>query len=549
MSQKKSHILIEYWWKHALPVLFIWPIMLFVLICFILSIFNLVSLWQVRMDIETSLASIKTEVVCQKMINTANQQPRAVNKTELNLDDSTSATSTLETIEETPEATSTSVISPSETNITDSDISPSLPLPSEPAVSQIKKETPTPVAKTEFIPPLREQIIGRLSSFGDGFSSLAYINQEKSNMFWDENVTAFSFSPVYELKKQQDCLTADCNLSRDGTYPESVCLAKGCLRQGDNQRLFFKDKELELPSVLSEQKINNITLFALEDSWLLGFISGEEAEEQGWVYRFDGRNFFPLITDETTYQIKPRYQRGGGQIAFGGSADDFLVLYPGYDGQAYRFRGDSVEDVSRFFGLRVTNGGFLAQIFKVGGGQKAVFYVCSLTENNPKIIKVWSKDTKISGGALDLSLLLFRGDWQPDNIFCAWDFENNQLNVSSSNRGADELWSFKDRGFDNSRPYQIISINLNRKTQEKVTAAALIDFDWPATLGRGNAGTQLYLANIANTWERSLPYVWHNFTRSGQSLYWRLVWPAGGDAFSSPWVDSINRLDYLFAEK
>lgn len=548
MSQKRSHLLIEYWWKQSLPLFFLWPITLFVLICFILSVFNLVSLWQVRLEIETSLTSIETEVACQQMITTANQQPR-INRTGQNLDDLDSATSTLETIEETPAATSTSVVPPIENDIANSNTPPSLPVSSEPAISEIKKETPAPVVKSEFIPPVREQVIGRLSSFGDGFSSLAYINQDQSNMFWDENVTAFSFPPVYQLKKQRDCSEDGCGLSRDGTYPQSLCLAAGCLRQGDNQRLFFKDKELKLPSPLSEQKINNITLFALEDSWLLGFVSGEEAEEQGWVYRFDGKNFLPLITNETTYQIKPRYQRGGGQIAFGGSADDFLVLYPGYDSQAYRFRGDSVEDVSKFFGLRVTNGGFLAQIFKVGVGQKAVFYVCSLTENNPKIIKVWSKDTKISGGALDLSPVLFRGDWQPGNIFCAWDFENNQLNVSSRNRGVDELWSFKDMGFDNSRPYQIISINLNRKTQEKVTAAALIDFDWPATLGRGNAGTQLYLANIANNWEKSLPYVWHNFTRSGQSLYWRLVWPAGGDAFSSPWVDSINRLDYLFAEK
>jgi hypothetical protein len=398
----------------------------------------------------------------------------------------------------------------------------------------------------DFLPPAEEPVRDILGGFGDTFSGLAYINREETDMFWDENITAFTLPPLYEFYKQNNCAEADCALSREALDPSLLCLKDACLRKGEDNHLFFKDKELQLPPSLRQETLRNITIFALADSWLIGAVTGPLEAERGWVYRFDGLSFYPLITDNSEHRIEARYQRGGGKISFGGETDDFLLIYNGYDGHAFRVRKDKIEDISEFFGLRVTGNGFLPQIFKLGNGGEATYYICSLTQRNPKLIKIWSNGEMASGGALDFSSLLFASNFQPQNILCALsDVKQRKIAVAGISGDTSELWSFQDKGFDNSRDRRVTSINLNNKVQANIKAAVFAD------IGVINSGVadniKYYLANNDNIFEESSPSLWHHFSQKGQGLYWRLNFkPDKNNPFSSPCFLHINYLNYLF---
>ncbi len=507
MAQKKSIKLKRRWWQRPLSLRLFWPFFVFLTLLFILSLFNLWSLFQVRKEISADLSAIKEELIYYP-------SPATTYYTDRHLELS-AGTGDLATI--TP-------------------------------VSVTAAEILT--VANSFIPAAQEQLLsGRLNSFGDNFSGLAYINQGETDMFWDESVTAFTLPPIYSLKQQSECAEPDCGLSRATIDPISVCLTAGCLQKTGDLRLLFNNRELKLPPPVSGETLSSITLFALGNRWLIGLVSGPSTEERGWVYAFDGLAFSPLITDDSAYQIKPRFQRGGGRIAFGGSEDDFIILYAGYDGKAFRVRTGAIEDISKFFGLRVTDGGFMPQIFKLGSGQDSIFYVCSVTANKPKLIKIWSKDALNSAGVLDLSVSIFKDKLRSDSILCAVsDVGKKQLAIASSYNNAYSLWSFQDQGFDHGRSRQVTSINLNLKDKEQVKAAVLADFGVETLSGCPGAGAKVYLANQADVFTEVNPYLWHGFSEQGAELYWRVTFYPEGDNYDSPWLDHVNRLDYLFAD-
>ncbi len=499
------------WWRYRLSLKLFWPLFVVLFLFFALSIFNLISLLEVRRDLSANLAEIK-----DRKIERIEPEPVDYNSyRHLDLSASVSDTASI-----------------------------------TPVVSQ-QFATAGLIEGEGFVPPSSEQLLsGTLSSFGDSFSGMSYINQSETDMFWDESVTAFIFPPLYEIHEQGACSAPDCGLSRSASDPVSICLSAGCLRKTDGLKLFFNDRELQLPPALRDEELSSITLFALRNSWLIGLVSGPEAEERGWVYRFDGLSFSPLVTDETSLQITPRFQRGGGRIAFGGDDDDFLVLYAGYDGRAFRFRGSNQEDISKFFGLRVTDGGFWPQIFKIGQNKDSIFYICSLTENKPKVIKIWSKDDLNSGGALDFSSLFFRGKLDPDSILCGLsDAASKRLAIAVKSQGSYSLWLARDLGFDNSRSRQVISTNLNRRTQQSVTAAVIAETG-VESLGSALGGSVSFsMANRAGNFESAPPFLWHGFETAGNELYWRFeAEPDTDNQYYSPWFDNVNRLDYLLSD-
>jgi len=510
MVKKKSAKSKIAWWNRRLPLKFFWPLFVVLAIFFALSIFNIFSIYQVRREMLQDISDIK------EVIGVASAGAISDYRVTRNLQ-----------------------------------LSPDLVVETQLTATDTEGlDLNGMVDPNAFTPPASEELLnGTMASFGDSFSGMAYIDSSQTNMFWDEVMTAFTFPPLYEVKKQSDCSEPDCGLSRANIDPQSVCLRAGCLRKTEDLRLFFNNKELKLPPALSGQTLSSITLFGLENSWLIGLVSGPASSERGWVYRFDGLAFSPLITNETEFQIKPRFERGGGHIAFGGDDDDFLALYSGYDGSAFRFRGNSREDVSRFFGLRITDGGFRAQILKMGSGQDSIFYICSVTENKPKVIKIWSKDDLNSGGALDFSPSFFRDSLTPDSILCAIsDVAKRELSISSHKSGAYSLWRAQDRGFDNSITRQVTSINLNRKSEEKIKAAVLADVGAEFIGNYSGGDISFYLANRKDAFEGAPAFLWHGFESSSNELYWRIIANPSPNTYYSPWFNHINRLDYLFVE-
>ncbi len=208
---------------------------------------------------------------------------------------------------------------------------------------------------------------------------------------------------------------------------------------------------------------------------------------------------------------------------------------------AFRVRGNEIENVSHFFGLRITNGGFLAQIFKIGDGANANFYVCGLEKHKPLFLKIWSKDENNSGGAINLANAAFKGAFRTDSILCAINNTNEKKIALASSKGeANELWIFQDLGFDISATRRVTSVNLNRKNH-KIKAAVIVNQE----LNYLN-DFQYYLANNENSFQAADPYLWQSFNQEGNFLYWRLELSPGNNPFYSPWFYNLNRLDYLF---
>jgi hypothetical protein len=568
------------WLNKRLALKYFWPIFGVLFFLFLLSIFNLLSLWQIRQEMNVNMEELKANIsLDQEASSVKDSNDFLFDGSALVSDSSITELASSSSPEAMPRAGVVVVDRHTENSPVVSVITID---PSDGIMSAIfgdGYETPTTNSNTKVIvaenilideivpnvdtaaiiatnpsysiPSVSEQLLsGRLASISDTFSGLVNINQSETSMFWDENVTAFIFPPVYELNKQSDCSVPDCGLSREMTDIQSSCLDAGCLSKLSDTELSFAGKELQLPPVFNNKKINNINIFSLSDYWLLGIVTGSSTAEQGWVYRFDGLSFSPLITNETEYQIKPRFQHGGGEIAFGGDDKDFLVLYSGYDAVAYRFREGRIEDISKYFGLRVSSGGFRAQILKIGVGQSSIYYVCSLDDYKAKIVKIWSKDDLNSAGAFDFSTIFGDASFRPQSILCGIsDAQTKKILIAAKIRDTYELWNFQDKGFDNSGLRQVTSVNLKANNQKLVKAAVISDLGLETKSGCPGSGASVYLANKKEDFNAVSPYLWHGFSELGSELYWRFVFSPENDSFYSPWFNHINRLSYLSPEE
>lgn len=508
MPLKKGSKRKQPWWNRRVPLHYLWPVTLTVALLLIFSIFNLWSLFQIRKQVSANLEMIKQEIVS---LAPASEQKMYVdsagNSFQIN--------------------------------------------PDGQVVALIPNDYPAFAELSGNSSETHAGFSGRLTSFGDNFSGLGYIDERSTNLYWDENVTAFTFPPEVEVKKVSDCSEDFCGFSMASVDPQSICLAAGCLTKTSDNKILFNNQPLKLPPALAGQVINSVTLGSFDNFWVIGLTTGPSQAERGWVLRFDGLAYSPLITDTTEYQILPRYERGGGRIAFGGTADDFIVLYAGYDGQAFRFRNGNVENISKYFGLRVTSGGFMPQIFKTGSGQDSIFYICSASDRKPKIMKLWSTEQTRTSGALDLSPSLFSltSGWRPEQIICAMsDASINKLAVAAKRNNTYSLYSLTDKGFDQSATRQVTSINLNNKLQEKIVAAVIADIGIETRGGSLADSVKAYMGNAAGNMEEVQPYVWRSFKESGSELYWRLELSPSTNPFYSPWLDHINRLDYRFLD-
>lgn len=395
----------------------------------------------------------------------------------------------------------------------------------------------------------RTESVGILRSFGDGFSGLGYIDQAKTDMFLDYNVTGFSFPPVYELKKE---------ISGDKVKRVSPNLCLGASGQQrcveiKNNKFYVNNELIAWPEELVKEHILNVNVQILngesESRWIVGIVTGAKADERGWVYFFNGLDFMPLITKATAEKIELKYNRLGGRIYFSDNLEDFLILYSGYDGRAFYYHAGELSDISRFFGLRITSGGFPAQIIRATNSRGSIFYICSDKTDKFRLVKLWSRRPGELIGAIDFSSLLNIPKSQTTG--CRLDTANastSPLKISFGFRLATstEFWSFVDKGFDNSRDWQVVSKDLASGGKKKILAA---NFNKIAVYDDSASSTKplvkLFLANRENNWQEAEVHSWYRFSEPAEQLYWRAVFSAeSGDADYSPWFDHINELLY-----
>lgn len=359
-------------------------------------------------------------------------------------------------------------------------------------------------------------------SFGDNFSSDAYLDKTKTTMFLDDTVTSLIFPPQYAFNEVKKCEQSTCDLSATDLIFTNPVDAKKIVR---------------LPDELKGETIVSSRLSNLSSLQIASFVVKNGQEESGYVYFYDGKKFTPIIGLESSEKIITKYGRSGGVIAVGGDDNDFLILYVGYEAQAWHYKDGRLSDISKFFGLRVAASGFNPYIIKQGVGRDSLWYVLSLSSAKPKLIKLWQNGGEEIVGAYDFS-----------HIFSAVNGEISSFGIVT--RGELEfifkqtddtysLKSFMDNGFDNSTDRLACSVNLN--SNQDIVAKARIK-----SLGVSGQAN-IFLANVPSHFIPTEAGKDTNFNEIGHELFWQINFPKGDNPEYSPWLDHINYLDYFLA--
>ena len=404
-----------------------------------------------------------------------------------------------------------------------------------------------------------------VSSFGDNFSGNAYLNFSKTNMYLDELITALTFQPEYNFEKikvcdnLQDCLPLS-NLQTPSIY--RTCIKGECLELRGNE-VYFKNTKLILPKELKNENILRMSVSGLDSKWLLGVVVGSYYDEAGFVFSFNGVSFSTLISRETDNKILPKYDRLGGYIGFGGEDDNFLVIYAGYKGIAYQIKEGQFYNLSQFFGFRVTDPSFIPYVIKTREGNNSSWYVGSLTNNKPKLIKLWQNNTEIIKGALDFSDLVFKKNSLRRGVsylFLPFSLEKNIYVVSN---GA--LYTFSDLGFENDHDYQAVSVNIQDDNQgdnqgdNDINVVSSVFKDLKISINQDDNllyisdfskfnNIHLYLSNQENEWgEVDYKKSYYFKDREEKNLYWKIEFKNKlNDKYYSPWLDSVDDLTYSY---
>jgi hypothetical protein len=402
-----------------------------------------------------------------------------------------------------------------------------------------------------------------VNSFGDSFSSGAFLNKEETNMYLDDISTALTFEPLYDFSRVGSCEGKDCNFKRDISildYGMEACLrdTNNCLKV-INESIYYNGKEIELPEKIRREDLISLSVGALESKFLLGAVLAQDEDEYGLVYSFDGSDFLNIISNTSNYNIRSKYQRQGGRIGFGGSDDNYIIFYAGYSAKAFQVIGDEIVDISQMFGLRVTNKGFIPQILQSGSGNDSTWYICSLDKDNPKFIKLWQNNTNYIQGSLDLSSDIYTSSNLYDNFDYCYLSNNEDKKVylsfrsnnANSNLKSLNIWQFKDNGFDNSYDYKVVSADILGKDNYVASNAVIKEIGLSANEKRYsnniNDFGSLYLSTDNNDWQRVDVGQRVFFDENTKNLYWRLDL-SSADNYFSPWLDHVNRLDYLLTK-
>ncbi|MFA6417027.1 MAG: hypothetical protein WCW61_02420 [Patescibacteria group bacterium] len=393
----------------------------------------------------------------------------------------------------------------------------------------------------------RSTLVSSWRSFGDNFSSYAYISKEETDMFFDERVTAFNFPPVYNFDSVSGCEDSACGLKSSSLVATD---------QDGGQQIS------KVPAELKDKKIIFSQLNKLNSLQVASFIVTDGPEERAYVYFYDGKKFTPIITENTENQIITKYSRGGGAIVAGGDDKDFIILYIGYEGLGFHYKNGQLKNISDFFGLRVADNGFKPYIVKEGKDNNAVWYVLSLNSNKPKLIKLWQNNTSEIVGAVDLSNVfdasegslaafapgdkmqeikfIFKKDGStnvnaPAQILIPGASSQTEVQIPAS-LSPYELRLFSDKGFDNTIDRSVVSVNLN-EAQGNVTKAKINEIGV-------NGEAKLFLSNSDKIFFETKENEEIVFTLHGRDLFWRADFQKGDSNQYSPWFDNINYLDY-----
>lgn len=370
-------------------------------------------------------------------------------------------------------------------------------------VETVEDEEKNSVVKTE------EAKASYSNVFSEPFFNRYYIDFDNTNLVLDENVTAMTFKPLYELKDEEKCLTDSCGLEKE---TENI------------------SGKIKTPAELRGKEIKNTSYNKLEKNWVVGYVVAEGGQEVAYVYLYSNGNLKPLITDKTENRISTSYGRGGGTISAGGSDKQFIVFYSGYEGLIYLYNNGVWQNLSSYFSLRVTKNIFKAKVIKGGEGNLATWYICADDGENSKLIKLWQNKTDYIQGVIDLSSIL-------ENRAAKCFYKNDrELSIVSDNN----LQTFTDQGFDNNQNYYYQSKNINNYAGKKVVKVYFFKTTVSALENSYNFLVSTDKENWKKVFDEEVVVDNHNL----DSVYLKAEFMSGDKEYS-PWFGGLENIFYV----
>jgi len=399
-------------------------------------------------------------------------------------------------------------------------------------------------------------------SFGDNFSSPVYLDSNQTDMYLDDVTTSLVFPPLYSWQKKEDCLDSGCDLT-SSARPGNFLLEK----EEVNYRADLRSMPTPWPVEVRNRNIVSASLYNLGEQQMASFVVDEGKEERGFVYFLNEGKYEVLISDETEAEILTKYGRGDGYIAIGGEENNFIIFYVGYEIHAFHYFNGELIDISNFFGLRVADDGFYPYIIKQGQGTDTTWYILSLEKDRQRLVKLWQNGTNYIKGSLDLSFQLNRylDNSGGEPVYIRPGLNKGELEFILENAGnaenlespeksenASSLWTFLDEGFDNSKPRQAVSINLNKKSLAIIKAEIRsfnVFLDDTENQEKNNIFSsdklEIYLGDSLDNF---LPVNFGKpikFNGDKYEFYWKVKFENSNKNDYSPWFDHINDLQYL----
>jgi hypothetical protein len=154
-------------------------------------------------------------------------------------------------------------------------------------------------------------------SFGDNFSSFAYLNTDQTDMYLDDVVTALIFPPQYSLTVE-NCLEENCNFKKD----ENTHFVE---TSEDNSLADLELMPTPLPLELQDRVIKEASLDTLDGLKVASFIVNSNQQEQVYVYLLSNKMYKSLITNDTSEKIITKYGKSGGHFSVRGSDNNFIM--------------------------------------------------------------------------------------------------------------------------------------------------------------------------------------------------------------------------------
>ena len=369
----------------------------------------------------------------------------------------------------------------------------------------------------------------------DLFSGTGWIDQGKTTMYQDMLMTAFMLPPQFTFEKESFVSSANF-IERNADGSDDRCIAHKCLTQKGNT-LLFDGRSLKLPAEVQQGAVVSVSIGSLSTGWPVGIVTKNGEDYSGWLFLFDG-NSFRNIQREGREVFVSRY---GGSIGFGGTDSDWMAVYGAYEGKGVRVKNGVIDDISRFFGIRVMAGGFDPEITRTEADNDTTWYVWNKA-GMPKLIKLFENGTGSIAGATDLSVKLSAIAPGVSAMRFAPSTTPHVLEAKAFDGGV-EYWKFADQGFDNGSTREIVSASLtNRILPVKIAVIPQVELS-----DAGNA-VDFYLSNDGQDWSKVNIGDKVTFAnQNGDKTFWRAVVHAPSNRYQSPYFGMIE-INYAFQQ-